>query len=265
VRTIYIVSNLEEAKRIQIKGKDVILLNLDEKRADFLRLDDKDQFDKNYIFLIASLSKKYLSKFWWANSLSEKNELLSKFYIRLHDVIALKKRVDKEQGDFVLIVKDRKFANLVWDLFRSDYRMILPRRKINEILLLAKNILKYCIHASMVINREIYRHFLSRYHLKDKVRGCLSLNDIYLFKGWIDHRNYENGEYEDPYYKNLPEFIKQRGGHCVFAADVVRHFRGYIKPIKNDSNNHIIPFEHFFSLKSLSCGIRSSLTDGLKL
>ncbi len=210
----------------------------------------KERMDNDYLDLIAGLARADGSKFWWANALSEKNELLSKFYTRLSVLYAFDRWLKDHPADDCIVVCDDGLWDPVYSLLIVDRQVSCGGRTSKRLIKTARNLFRYLIKLMLACWKEIYRMVLSRRQLKISDR-LDSLREARVIKSWVDHRSYRTGSYQDAYFPDLLSYLQKHQVPSLVLADIIQDFRRRLADIVRDRQNFIVPIEYFLSLKDL--------------
>lgn len=210
----------------------------------------KEKLDKDYLDLIARLGKEDGTKYWWANSLSEKNELLSPFFKRLAILYAFRRWLDRNPSCDCIIVCDAGLVETVCSLLRQNYRVITNGLGSMKAVKILRNVCRYFLKLKLLFWQEIYRMVLSRCYMR-RAQPLRSLRKARVIKSWVDHRSYRSGEYQDAYFPNLLEYLKKQNIPYVLLADIIQDYRQHLRNIARDRKTVIVPIDYFFSFWDL--------------
>lgn len=244
----HIVSSQKEADHLLLRHPHCRVVEISAQLLDNVGITGakKESLDREYLDLVAGLARQDGSKFWWANALSEKNELLSKFYARLMTLYAFGRWLERNpQGDCI-VVCDEGLCGPVRDLLAQGRRVSGGGCQIGRLIRFLRNICRYLVKLQLLFWKEFYRMNQSRRFLKidDRIR---SLHSVRVVKSWIDHRCYRSGSFQDAYFPNLLPYLREHKVPYVILADIIQDFRKRLKDIVTDCNNLIVPIEYFFS------------------
>lgn len=206
----------------------------------------KEKLDKDYLDFIAALAREHGSKFWWANALSEKNEMLSSFYARFAVFYAFGRWLKEHPAEDCIVVCDDGLWESVCSLLLRGHRVSGSRRTIKRLTKTARNLLRYVIKLMLACWREIYRMVLSRWLLKIEDR-LDSLREARVIKSWVDHRSYRAGPYQDAYFPDLLDYLQEHKIPNLVLADIIQDFPRRLADIMRDRQNFIVPIEYFLS------------------
>lgn len=210
----------------------------------------KERMDKDYLDFIAGLAHADGSKFWWANALSEKNELLSKFYTRLVMLFALDRWLKDHPSDDCIVVCDDGMWESVHSLLIMDRQVSSYGRTVKRLTKTARHVCRYLVKIVLACWREIYRMVLSRRYMKVSQR-LDALQEARVIKSWVDHRSYRTGTYQDAYFPDLLNYLQKYQVPSLVLADIIQDFRRRLADIVLDRNNLIVPIEYFLSLMDI--------------
>lgn len=208
---------------------------------------DKELFEKKYIDFIAKLGQQQNSIYWWANALSEKNSLNSKLFGRLYK-LACFNEMRKKTGDedIAVICSDQELKEQLRINYQNNFIIHY------SLFLRAYNCLKNVFSKSKGILKQLARAvneygklLFVRRILRGRKTAIGEQSSCVVFRTWADHRNYKSGTYEDPYFKNLPDFFLSTGRKILFFAEVLSDFKSSVIRFKQDCDRMIIPTDFF--------------------
>lgn len=255
-RVLYLVSNPKRARRIcRRRGGDLWI----EPKGDLSwarSLDiEKTAFDRDYLDFVAFLASSASSQFWWANSLSEKNEMLSPLYERLYTLTAIVRVVEREnRGCLVAVCRQHSIAASVAAHFRDAGWDVHDEVSGQRILSALRNAIRFVIKFFFITGQHVYRIWRTRIAMDARMKAVCERKDLYVLKTWWDHRNAVGETYVDPYFGEVPSFLNQRV-NLVIAADVVRDFGRHLNDIRRQTELCVIPLEAFSRIPSLARAI----------
>lgn len=200
---------------------------------------NKDNLEKSYLNLIASLGKSCKSFAWWASVLSEKNDITSKLFIRLYKLAYLDKFIKTVSQNKVMIIcsdtvlKEQIIHNYNLHYSKAEYL----HRRIQIILAFFKGIIKQTAKAV----DECGKILSSRRILSGKNKEILADKKWFVLRTWVDQRNYKSGNYSDSYFKSLPHFIKKGNKPLLIFAGILSGFKSNLLKFKEDKDYLIIP------------------------
>ncbi len=248
----YIASSRKEAQRLLLQRPGAIVVELSAQLLAQTGVSgaEKDRLDREYLDFIAGLAQQSGSKFWWANSLSEKNELLSPFYYRITVLYAFERWLKDHRGQDCIVICDDGLWDPVRSLLRRDHQVEGGGRWFKNLSKTIRNACRYIIKLKLACLRELYRMVLSRLCLK--ISGKLkSLRNARVIKSWVDHRSYRSGKYQDAYFPHVLTYFQNNQVPHILLADIIQDFRRHLVAIARDKENFIVPIEYFLSLKDL--------------
>jgi uncharacterized protein involved in tolerance to divalent cations len=196
---------------------------------------DKDEFDKKYLNLIASLGRSYNSKYWWANSISEKNEISSQFYQRLFYLHRIAQHLDQPNLTRMLVLSsDKEFIHYLQNINFPCDNIEAPSTKHFVFKKNARNLVRLLCKVLLIFLREISRLCLSRRYLSKTILKIKKSKRLLIIKTIIDRRNYKSGRYVDSYYGRLLEYLKKKDVPFVLVGELVQDYSKNLKKIARE-------------------------------
>jgi hypothetical protein len=230
--------NLYQDKKLVDKTglskKDIIFVN------DKLNYIDKEQYTKEYIDFIGKLNEELGSIWWWAGSISSKNQYVSSLYKNICRFIELVKTIENARGKEVhVIVENHYLIMQLKEYFRHKGISIniFGRAKKLSILKSKKNI---SINLISLLRKLIERSRIHRI-LGNELSGKLKQkSNKYVIRTWLDSRSFDGGEYKDPFFGRLPFHIKNRY-EPVILGTILSSFDENLMKIKEYNAQNSLP------------------------
>jgi len=259
-KIIYIVPDLKKFVPFDPKETEHARVDLSKFNADIFNIssDEKDRLDNEYLDFLAGLAQRDRSVFWWANAVSERNELLSRFYTRLLTLHCLKRYItDNRLTNVVIVCPDALLVGPLIDQFRPEFKVVWEAARWTVYRWRVYNGLRFFVKLGFLLIDKISRMLISRIYLKRKFLNR-RITAAHAIKVWVDHRSYAKGEYNDAYFTRLIDYLKESQAEHILLADVIQDYHQNIRRIAQDGHNTILPLEYFFSLGDLFQAVISS-------
>ena len=245
------IAKLRDFKVIAIDFKilDRSLEKVQNNLLDVRGIINKEEFDREYVDFIGSLNSLDKERYWWADSVSEKNELLSKLYQRLFYAYVVHICIQKEKTkNLVIFCSDYELVHHFEILYKSHQipsaGFFIIRKKI-------RNFLRYIIKNFLVFKRELQRINLIGKHLHGRKKEIQNKESFYIVKTIIDKRNYKSGVYVDSYFGKCINFLKKRVDKLLLFADIVQDYETNIVRLANEKDYSILPLEAYMEKKDI--------------
>ncbi len=250
----YVVDNLEKANSLNTDSSFFVINIQTLSLADAgLRATDKHHLDQSYLDCLSQLAKDNRDLFWWANNVSEKNELLSSFYTRLIKLYlcSILLRQVNYPSKVIVICEDVRLSFALCSLFSSHYQVYAKELRWRQLSLHFRNALRYLLKFLLNINQAAFRSIYARLLLGKQLSEKTNNFSGVVIKAWIDQRSYNaHGKYQDAYYGDLIDHLRSQG-NCILWGDVIRDFRHHVANIRRDQSYTIIPTEYYLSVTDI--------------
>ncbi len=244
--------SMEKAQRLISKypHSSVVVLSPDLLEQEGIVGPEKDRLDKMYLDFVAGLAAKDGSTFWWANSLSEKNELISPLFAHLSVLYAFDRWLKRHPSQDCIVVCDAGLCEAVRSLVNEHYDVEGGGPGLNKFAGIMRNSCRYVVKLMLAFWKEIYRMVLSRGY-PGAAQKLRSVRKARVIKSWVDHRSYRSGDYQDAYFPKVLPYLHQHNVPYILLADIIQDFRGHFKSIVADRKNLIIPIDYFLTFGNL--------------
>lgn len=140
--------SMEKAQRLISKypHSSVVVLSPDLLEQEGIVGPEKDRLDKMYLDFVAGLAAKDGSTFcWWANSLSEKNELISPLFAHLSVLYAFDRWLKRHPSQDCIVVCDAGLCEAVRSLVNEHYDVEGGGPGLNKFAGIMRNSCRYVV------------------------------------------------------------------------------------------------------------------------
>lgn len=221
-----------------------------------------------YIDYIGKLSVKHNSMLWWAGSLSEKNQFISKtFLYSCYIKVTISLLESHRQDNLILFVENRSLRlsliDNISEISRHDVVHIEP--KFSHMLDSLTDRMEFIgKHGWFVIN-NVYRILLTQHLYRlNKINYISgkddSKNDLTLIHTWVDQRSFtENNVFQDTYFGTLSKYMIKKGKNVAIVPYILPtvSYAKTIRKLINCKEHFIIPSAHLSILDVISALIKT--------
>lgn len=210
---------------------------------------DKKKVMKEFIDFVGSLNIANKSLFWWACSVSSKNQYESSLFRNLCRFLQFTDSIEKIDKKEIIILIDNK--NLVGQI--KNYCI---KKNIKAFQIGFKDRIFQKFHSQFFyffgenihfLIKNWWKKFLTNRYLKNEINNKIdSEKPYYVLRTWIDKRTFDSqGIYHDIYFGKLIPVLQKKKNTIILAV-ILPNFKDRIIDIKSNlSNNLIIPEEYF--------------------
>jgi len=227
---------------------------------------DKDEFDRKYLNLVADLGHSYQSRFWWGQSISEKNEFLSSFYQRLFYTYNLEQFMRRGAfGELLVLCADYELISYWRKVYPGRIKIQVPNLNLWILRKKCQNYLRLLCKSVLFSLREIYRSWICRFYLAKRFQEIKARKYLLAIKTVMDHRNYSTGTYRDSYFGPLINYLNTQNIETFLVTEILQRYRDGVGKLAKEKKYNILPLEIFTSIKDVAKTLWESLTCGVNM
>lgn len=249
IRWAYLGDNIPAAlacrKWLDGKGQQVMIGELLQETT--------QKFREDYIEYIGALSAQYASPSWWLASLSEKNQYISKVFLRSCYVL-LAEKIAREQGRvgiLLFIVEDRSVRQCLANHFRAHsggergWRESLSRTVVDWLAETGQFLARRAWFVAKYTARGLAARTLLGWGKNSPIGSIRSRGGgLILVHSWVDSRCFDTqGRYHSINFGDLPQYLSSQGRHCVIVPTIlpVMSFLAGIRALRRSCVPFLLP------------------------
>ncbi|MCA9408091.1 MAG: hypothetical protein H6755_07240 [Candidatus Omnitrophica bacterium] len=224
------------------------IINLDHIESIRCGESEKISLEKEFINFVGALGQRNQSIYWWASALSEKNSLVSHFFIRIYKILFFEQEINRrEKENIIVICSDQVILQQIYDNYKNIFVVHYPlsqriRFFVDGFVRQIKGVLKqifFCI-------KEYRQVVFARWKLRKKNKTFLFNNQpMVVIRTWVDQRNYQSGKFKDSYFKNLVEYFNEKKNNVLIFAGILDDYKRNLMCFSKDQEFNIIPVNFF--------------------
>lgn len=196
----------------------------------------------------AKMARRYNSMEWWANSISERNTMVSRLFLHCCYIYIAHQNLKKGKNLCIISDDNSVIANIVFLAKREGYDVVQKKVYKKEDLAtwsLLEGFYKLSLHLGLWLVTR-----LNKYKCGTQKKVEKQKTDIILHT-WVDEKCFgEDGQFRDRYFTILPEYYKKKGltvsTFITFSyRNIKRSYWNALLFLRKSAESFIIPQDYY--------------------
>lgn len=239
------IQNLDSLKKLGFKEQNLPIYDKEY----------SDNFLREYIDLIGSISKENNCLEWWATDIASKNRFTSGIPELLTCFISIVEAARSKQFSIMVVLNPdwtvipslkKSFLQDKIECILGDG--VLKKRFFSTVIARFKILVSVIREFGIIWIKSIY----CRGKLRKKLKDVINKNEsFYLIKSFIYNNSFsKDNNYKDAFFGKLPDLLKTNKNVLIFAI-LLGNYRFCIKEIRKCNSVKIIPIDFFITFVDL--------------